>query len=62
MNRATLCNPCLLAAVVPPRQFLGNVDMALSEIRSLKNEEDRAEAFVRRTVMIGVSSRPRVGA
>lgn len=36
--------------VVPPLQFLGNVDLALSEIRSLQNEEDRGEALIRRMV------------
>lgn len=46
----------LLAVVVPPWQFLGNVDLALSEIRSLKNEEDRAEALIRRKVIVRVVS------
>lgn len=48
----------------PPWQFLGNVDLALSEIRSLKNEEDRAEALIRRKVIFGVlfSASPRVRA
>lgn len=49
-----LLNPCFLAVVLPPWQFLGNIDLALSEIRSLKNEEDRAEAFIRRTVIFCV--------
>eukprot|EP00903_Cladosiphon_okamuranus_P012730 g11901.t1 len=33
------------------RKLLGNIDLALSEIRSLKDEEDRAEAIIRRMVL-----------